>query len=131
MFRARAQLPAGDKLDGVAGILWFGKRQLERGYEKEQQRRDGGIRCSQFLVAWEPEGTWHRFAGNARMGSFGQGIVQFWSLLLLGSAEARRKQVQKRLGEGWLEAAGDTGRRSLYSWFASHALPLSVAQQQL
>ena len=56
-------------------------------------------------MAWEPEGTWHRSAGNARMGSFGQGIVQFWSLLLLDSAEAGRKQVQKRIKQargGWV-----------------------------
>ena len=97
MFRARVQRPAGDKLDRVAGILWFGKRQLERGYEREQQRKDGEIRCSPFLMAWEPEGTQYKFVGNTRMGSFGQGIVRFWSLLLIDSAEARRKQVRKEI----------------------------------
>lgn len=34
------------------------------------------------------------------MVSFGQGLVQFWSPLLLGGAEARRKQVQKEIKQG-------------------------------
>lgn len=55
-------------------------------------------------MAWEPEGTWYTFAGSAGMGSFGQARVQFWSALVLDSAEARRKLVQKKIkqaGGGW------------------------------
>ena len=39
------------------------------------------------------------------MGSFSQGIVQYWSPLLLDSAEARKKQVQKETKQasgGWV-----------------------------
>lgn len=48
-------------------------------------------------MAWETEGTWHRFAANKRMGSFDQHVVQFWSPLLLDNAEGRRKWVQKEV----------------------------------
>lgn len=46
----RAQLSAGVNLDRVADILRFGKTQVGKRYDRKQHGKDGGTRCSPFLM---------------------------------------------------------------------------------
>lgn len=69
---------------------------MERGYERATEKGRRG-RWSLFLMAWDTGGAQQWFATNRKMGSFDQHVVQFWSPLLLDSAEGRRKCVQKEV----------------------------------